>query len=394
MTYSSLIKKLYLENILIWPLVALGKLCGKLFPLSTKHRIFLFFPNADIGGSPKVNIDITNCIKSLSPIIIFSKKPKNNLFLERFQQTSAKMIDLHRCLDNKIYHFVNIFYRGVIASWIHRQPEAAVLGGECIFFYKIVPHLQKRIRKVEVCHLDTWLNYSIGFAKYINVRVFSTEQLKRDVETQYNQSNFSQEYFKKLYFIENTINIPSFSATNNDVLQIVFIGRGSPQKRVHLAASIAKEAHEKKLPVHFSFIGDVDNVINIYEYPFAVFHGNVKDKALLEKIYDESDVLIMTSLFEGLPIVVMEMMARGKAIITTAVNGLPDYIQHNKNGFLIRATHEDEIIAEGVSYIENIVNNPFLKTTLGMMSRKIAIEKFSYQKFCFEYENVLHLNRQ
>lgn len=392
MTYTSLLRKLYFENIAIWPIVALGKLYGKLFPLRTQHRIFLFFPNADIGGSPKVNIDITNCLKSLSPLIIFSKKPNNNLFLERFQYTGVKMLDLHKRIDNKAYHFVNIFYRGVIASWINGQKEAAVLGGECIYFYKIIPHLHKRIRRVEVCHLDTWINYSIGFAKYIDARVFSTEQLKRDVEDKYRENHIDNLYYKRLFFIENTISIPSLPVCNNSTLQVVFIGRGSPQKRVYLTAAIAKAVHEKSLPVHVSFVGDVENIINIKDFPFSTFHGNIKDNSLLEKIYDESDVLMMTSSFEGLPIVVMEMMARGKVIITTAVNGLPDYVHHQESGFLITSTNEDDIVSEGLSYVEELVNKPSLKTIMGLKSREIAIKKFNYQQFCSEYKSILQVN--
>ena len=392
MTYSKLKRKLAFENLLMWPLVTLGKIYGKLFPLPTKYRVFLFFPNADIGGSPKVNIDIVNCLKSFSPIIIFSKKPKNNLFLDRFQQAGVKIIDLHKGIDTKVFHVINLFYRGVIASWIHQQPEACVLGGECIYFYKIIPHLKNSVRRVEVCHLDTWLNYSIGFANYIDARVFSTEQLKRDVEKLYEENGFEESYFKRLYFIENAIDIPPSQAISNSILQVVFIGRGSPQKRVHLIAAIAKKLHEKNLPVHFSFVGDVETVIDINEYPFSTFYGNVKDDSLLQRVYNESDVLIMTSSFEGLPIVVMEMMARGKIIVTTAVNGLPDYIQHNKNGFLITSTSEEEIVAEGMSYIESIMQNPSLKTMLGNKGRDIAIVKFSYQKFCSEYKNILHLN--
>lgn len=391
MTYSSMKAKLLVERIVMFPFVLAGKIWGSLFPLQTKHRVFLFFPNDDIGGSPKVNIDITNCCQSFSPIIIYSKKHKNGLFAERFRETGAKIIDLHKLIDNKAYHFVNLFYRGVIASWIHQQPEATVLGGECIFFYKIIPHLKKSVRTVEVCHLDTWLNYSIGFTKYIDARVFSTEQLKRDVEKQYRENHIPETDFRKLHFIENAIDIPPVQQTDNNDLQVVFIGRGSPQKRVHLTAAIAKECHQKNLPVHFSFVGDVESMIRVEDFPFCTFYGNVKDNRLLQKIYEESDVLIMTSSFEGLPIVVMEMMARGKIIITTAVNGLPDYIQHRVNGFLITKTGEDDIVREGVSYIEELTQNKAEQNTMGAKSREIAIEKFSYQKFCHQYRMIMSL---
>ncbi|MBK8496715.1 MAG: hypothetical protein IPL50_18290 [Chitinophagaceae bacterium] len=75
MTYTAAKRKLQMEMIGMFPFVLLGKLAGHLFRLKTNHRVFLFFPNGDIGGSPQVNIDLTNCIKNYKPLIIFSKRP-------------------------------------------------------------------------------------------------------------------------------------------------------------------------------------------------------------------------------------------------------------------------------------------------------------------------------
>src|SRR6516162_6829517 len=121
MTYRQAILKFKIEQIAMFPFVLLGKLFGILFPLKEKHKAFLFFPNADIGGSPQVNIHISECIRDVNPLIIFSKKPNNNQFAEQFKATGVKIIDLHLYIDKKIFHFVNFFFRGVIASWINRS---------------------------------------------------------------------------------------------------------------------------------------------------------------------------------------------------------------------------------------------------------------------------------
>src|SRR5690606_38701081 len=90
----------------MFPFVLLGRLAGKLFKLKTKHVVFLFYPCGEIGGSIQVNADIANCIKDVKPLIIFSKKPKNNLFRDRFDIEGVRVIDLHKYIDNKLYHFV------------------------------------------------------------------------------------------------------------------------------------------------------------------------------------------------------------------------------------------------------------------------------------------------
>ena len=60
MTYKAAVLKRNIELVIMFPFVVLGKLAGMLFPLKPPRNIFLFFPSSDIGGSVKVNADITN----------------------------------------------------------------------------------------------------------------------------------------------------------------------------------------------------------------------------------------------------------------------------------------------------------------------------------------------
>ena len=148
MTYRKAVLKRNFELFLMFPFVLLGKLAGSIIPLKTKHDTFLFFPSADIGGSIKVNADITNCIKYRKLLIIFSKKPKNNQFRHLFDIEGVRIIDLHRCIDNKIFHFVNFFFRGVLSAWINKVDKPVVFGGEGLFFYKVIQHLKKQSKNI------------------------------------------------------------------------------------------------------------------------------------------------------------------------------------------------------------------------------------------------------
>lgn len=389
MTYKAAIRKLWWERVGMAPFVWLGRLAGFIFPLKTKHSIFLFFPNTDIGGSPRVNAELTHFLKDKNPIIIFSKKAHNNQYRERFEVEGVKILDLHRYIDNKLFHFMNFFFRGVLATWINKQPHTLVFGGESIFFYKVIPHIRKDIRAVELNHVHVWLPYTIGFIDRIDARIFSTCKLMEEVEQQYRDNNLPPHYFKKIFFIDNAIDIPFYQPANNEKLQVFYIGRGSPQKRVHLVAHIAQKVNDKNLPVQFNFVGDVSKVINQKNYPYCKFYGNVKEEEQMQRIYETADVLILTSAFEGLPVVIMQMMSYGKVVVSTAVSGIPDYIFHEQNGLLIFATAENEIIEEGVSHLERLLSDPNLRKTLGTRARKDAIDKFSRDSFEASYRKIL-----
>ena len=391
MTYQAAITKLRFENIGVAPFVLLGKLAGLLFPLKTRHKAFLFFPNADIGGAPRVNLDITELMKLDNPIIIFSKKAHNNLYRERYEKTGVQILDLHRYIDNKLFHFVNFFFRGLLAAWINQQDNPVVFGGESIFFYKIIPHLKKDIRCVELTHVDVWTPYTIGFIDRINARVFSTRKGMQKVEEQYRENKLGEHYFERLFFVDNSVDIPSPVTSTNAQLEVFFIGRGAPQKRIHLVAAIATALHDKRLPIHFNFVGDVDKVIDPTKLPFCSFYGTITEESAMKEIYEKADVLLLTSAFEGLPVVVMQIMAYGKIVVSTAVSGIPDYIFHKKNGILLDAVEEPEIIAQGIAALEWLISGPSQRVVLGAEARKDATRLFGREAFNQRYKNLLCL---
>lgn len=389
MTYRRAKFKLALEQIIVFPFMLAGKLYGKIVPIKHRTNLFLFFPNADIGGAPRVNADITHCVQDAKPLIIFSKKAANNKFLPLFKIKDVCILDLHRLIDHKIFHFVNFFYRGVLATWINNAENPVVFGGESLYFYKVIPHIRKNIPCIELSHLPTWLPYNIGFIDRIDQRIFSTKKLQEAVEMQYKENGIPERFFKKLNFIDNAIDIPNIVQQENEQLQVVFIGRGAPQKRVHLIAAMAKILNDQKVNVHFTLVGDVENSIQISDFPFCSFLGNIHDENKMKEIYASSDVLILASAFEGLPLVVMTMMAYGKPVVSTAVNAIPDYIHHEKNGLLIYEPDENKIVEQGVLHLTNLCQNRNLLKSLGENSRAIAIEKFSRDSFCKMYRKIL-----
>jgi len=56
-----------------------------------------------------------------------------------------------------------------------------------------------------------------------------------------------------------------------------------------------------------------------------------------------SDLLVLSSAYEGLPVVVMEALAAGVPVVSTAVGGVPELIEHGRNGYLTKPGDPDEL---------------------------------------------------
>lgn len=66
----------------------------------------------------------------------------------------------------------------------------------------------------------------------------------------------------------------------------------------------------------------------------VVFPGPVSQDDM-PAVYDRSDVLIVSSFMEGVPVVLMEAMAKSLLVVSTAVGGVPELVEHGKTGFIV-----------------------------------------------------------
>ena len=61
--------------------------------------------------------------------------------------------------------------------------------------------------------------------------------------------------------------------------------------------------------------------------------GHVQPEEL-GSLYEWSDVVVLTSHSEGIPVVLMEAMARGKIVVAPAITGIPELVRDGETGFL------------------------------------------------------------
>jgi glycosyltransferase involved in cell wall biosynthesis/O-antigen ligase len=87
------------------------------------------------------------------------------------------------------------------------------------------------------------------------------------------------------------------------------------------------------------------------------------------------DVFMLSSLFEGLPMALLEAMAAGKACVATSVSGIPELLLDGQTG-LLAPPNDPKALATAV---EKVLSSDELKKTIGKNARALIEQKYQAQ---------------
>ena len=389
--YRFYIIKRQIEDVVLFPFILLGKLVALLQSPKKEYDTWFFFPFYHVGGAEKVHAQVAQALGNKNCIIYFTRKSHNNLFYEQFVASGCTIKDISKYTDNKFLYFLNCIYRGIIAYRINRQKNMPVVfNGQCNFGYKISPWIKKNIPQVELIHsFNTFSWIRIPFLPFIHQTVMISKVRINNHLQQYDDLKLPSRFADRIRYIGNGIPLSGRPpAKVPGRLRVLYVGRATVEKRVPLVARIAQALNDKE--TEFLFVGDAEQVIPAELQPWCKFHPFESDENKVRTIYDSADILMIVSNTEGFPMVVMEAMARGCAIIATPAGDLPLHIKNEVNGFLFTTVdNETQLISEGVEYIRQLKNNGVLRHRLSENNIDYAEEHFSIEQFNRKYIELM-----
>ncbi|MBT3320873.1 MAG: glycosyltransferase family 4 protein [Anaerolineae bacterium] len=195
-----------------------------------------------------------------------------------------------------------------------------------------------------------------------------------------------KEYLVKIDVIHNGVDIKKLNPGKIQIQnppRIIFTGRLMKQKNP--LQIIRTLAALKDIPWECVLLGDGplrEEVEN------AITHHNLQDRISLlgwvtpEEVIDwfsKSDILFMPSLSEGLPVVGVQALAMGLAMVVSNIGGFVDLVIEEKNGFLIDKTEDYQ------RRLLDLLANPQTLLSSRRESRLHA-QNFSLEKIVREYE--------
>lgn len=127
-----------------------------------------------------------------------------------------------------------------------------------------------------------------------------------------------------------------------------------------------------ELVAHAEALGVAENVV------FAGFRDDVAD------VLAASDLFVLSSLWEGMPVALLEAMAAGCASVSTEVGGVPQVLQHEATGLLVPPGDPPALADAVLRYM----NDPQMRRQHGEAGLRWVREHYSMQAWVKKLEEL------
>jgi L-malate glycosyltransferase len=160
------------------------------------------------------------------------------------------------------------------------------------------------------------------------------------------------------------------------------------QKRLHDWVEAARLVHALHPATRFFLVGDGPLREEVLA---AVEQAGLRQVVHLPGLQEDvrpflaaMDIYMMSSMFEGLPVALLEAMAMGCAPVSTRVGGIPELVTDGHNGILTEPGNP-QALAEAAAAL---VAQPSRRRELAAAARSTVVEQFSMRRMAGELEDI------
>jgi len=174
-----------------------------------------------------------------------------------------------------------------------------------------------------------------------------------------------------------------YTQESNEDIKVVMACRLLKDKGVFEYIEAVKILRDKGIDAVFELYGDIDSenpasltdddIKKIKQTGYVKMHGFSSEIA---KVFEKTNIVVLPSYREGLPKVLIEAAACGRAVVTTDVPGCKDAIEPDITGLLCEVKDSKSLARQ----IERLILDDKLRNKMGRAGRDLAEKEFDIQK--------------
>lgn len=169
-------------------------------------------------------------------------------------------------------------------------------------------------------------------------------------------------------------------AREDDEIRLVFVGRLAPVKGLRVLLEALGPLMAEIPQLRLTLVGDGPDRA-VLEQAAAPLGDRVRftgylSQAEVAETLQSSDIFVLPSFAEGVPVALMEAMASRKPVIATQVGGVSELVESETNGFVVPPGHVDRLRAA----IRTLAQDGALRARMGEAGRATVCAEFDIAK--------------
>jgi glycosyltransferase involved in cell wall biosynthesis len=358
-------QSLVLGNALFEPLRYMPK------PSDGRSRVALIVPHLGPGGAESVLLDMVSTLsRSRFEILLLATQSRDDRWRERWLQYVEHVYDLAQVVPPD--RMAAAVY-SIVLNW----KCDLVLAQNSLYAYAALPQIKRDLpgtKTMDIIHSidDRWdqVACSAEVAPCIDMRVAMSEAVRGRLLA----AGMPAE---RVRLLRSGVDLERFCPApvhaDATIRQILFAGRLDPVKRPLLLVDIAAELRALRKGADFRFViaGDGPEMSRFRRAvrrrkleEFFDFRGQVAD---LASLYAASDVVVLVSRSEGVPLVVIEALACARPVVASNVGDIPELLDASCGILIDVAPGEARSFAVA---LDTLLGQPRLRETLGAEGRR------------------------
>ena len=183
--------------------------------------------------------------------------------------------------------------------------------------------------------------------------------------------------YTKIKILPNAINIPQdYLKERNTITQISFLGHIKKEKGIFDLLEVMKKLKYNGVDVILNIAGSGEVKCLIKTIKKMSIADRVKflgwiSESQRNELLKRTDIFVLPSYSEALPMSILEAMSFSVAIVSTKVGSIPELVTDNENGYLINPGDKDGLYQK----LEHLILNRKLRKKFGRKSKKIIETK-------------------
>lgn len=281
----------------------------------------------------------------------------------------------------------------IIRSWKpHLIETHAFKAGFLIWLLN--PFLEKRILTIHHFHGHLLTGYFGQFARSIYILIERIAARKKTLLTVDN-INTKRDLLIQKIGIENQYRVimPGVEApatetvrTRDKLRKVSFVGRLVAVKSPESFVEIAHLVQADNPDIEFEIVGEGPLELNLREL-IQRLGAKVRIKSFSDDLYVEIlssvDLIVMTSLNEGSPLIVQQANLSGIPVIATPVGGIPEMIIEGVNGYCECSVEDIALRIKKISDDDKLIKN------LSLGAQFLGAEGFRIMRYLKDHENIV-----